>query len=322
VAQAVPADAEADAPEGMIASLREADGAAGEAVEAAWMASGPQCGAVLTRSVTLRQDLGPCPDIGLVLGADDITLDCDGHRILGAPGASIGVTADGPAGLHVKNCHIEGFGGSIVLRHTIGSYVEHNTLRSVDIIAGVGDTVRGNTLGPGSSEMSGDALRFTDNTIAGPQGLVLVFGNGVRVSGNDIEGSIELDGPAHRIDHNTLQGGDVLVEDTTGTRIEYNTLEDGAQGFSVLEASHNRFVRNEVEGSETFGFLIWGGSRENLLRDNEAHDNTTVGFELWEGSDGNVLQDNEACGNGEADLRDHAAGTVLLDNDFCVVDAP
>jgi parallel beta-helix repeat protein len=285
--------------------------------DVAAMSANPQCGAVLTRSVTLRADLGPCPDVGLVLGADDVTLDCDGYRIIGGVGG--GVKAEDRAGLHIRNCHVE---GSIELRDTIGAYVEHNTADAIDVVDGVGDTVRDNEVG--GAEMTGYGVRFVDNHMPGPDAVLLVFGTAGRVSGNDIHGTIELDGTAHRIDSNDLRGGYMLVEDTRGGRIEYNRLWDSVYGVSVLDASHNRFVGNEVEDSENFGFLFWGGggSSHNLLRDNEAEDNADVGFWLDYGSNGNVLVDNEACDNGVADLRDEAAGTVLLDNDFCVVEAP
>lgn len=287
-----------------------------------WASSPPSCGQVLTRSTKLRRDLGPCPDIGLVLGADDIRLDCDGHRIYGMSGASIGVKAEDRAGLHVEDCRIDGFGASIELRETLGSYIEDNHLESIDVIGGVGDTVRDNRIGPGSSEISGSAIRFVDNDMPGPDALLLVFGTAARVSGNDIEGSVELDGVAHRLDDNDIHGGYVLVEDVSGGRFEDNTLRDGFQGFSVLDASHNRFEDNSVEDSDEFGILLWGsaGSNHNLLRDNVADDNGTVGFWIDYGSNGNVLDDNNACDNDEADLRDDGAQTVLFDNDFCVID--
>jgi parallel beta-helix repeat protein len=287
-----------------------------------WSSSQPTCGQVLTRSTKLRRDLGPCPDIGLVLGADDITLDCDGHRIYGAAGANIGVKAQDRAGLHIEDCRIDGFGTSIELRETIGSYVEDNHVESVDAIDGVGDTVRDNDIGPGTSAITGHAGRFVDNEMAGPDSLLLVVGTGMRVSGNDIEGSVEFDGTAHRFDDNDVRGGGVLVDYTSGGRFDDNTLRDGFRGFAVLDSSHNRFEDNTVEDNEDYGFRLWGGvgSSRNLLRDNVADGNGILGFSIDYGSNGNVLDDNDACDNDEADLRDDGAQTVLFDNDFCVIE--
>src|SRR3954452_16738595 len=41
------------------------------------------CGSVLTRSTVLQTDLLDCPGNGLVIGADGITVDPNGHRISG-----------------------------------------------------------------------------------------------------------------------------------------------------------------------------------------------------------------------------------------------
>lgn len=43
------------------------------------------CGAVITQSTTLHQDVGPCPGLGLIVAADDITLDLNGYRVFGDP---------------------------------------------------------------------------------------------------------------------------------------------------------------------------------------------------------------------------------------------
>jgi hypothetical protein len=41
------------------------------------------CGDTITADATLDGDLVNCPNLGIVIGADDITLDLNGHRIDG-----------------------------------------------------------------------------------------------------------------------------------------------------------------------------------------------------------------------------------------------
>jgi hypothetical protein len=41
------------------------------------------CGATITADTRLSHDLRGCPNVGLVIGADDITLDLDGHTASG-----------------------------------------------------------------------------------------------------------------------------------------------------------------------------------------------------------------------------------------------
>ena len=36
------------------------------------------CGQTITQDTTLENDLGPCPNHGIVIGADGITIDLDG----------------------------------------------------------------------------------------------------------------------------------------------------------------------------------------------------------------------------------------------------
>ena len=43
----------------------------------------PNCGDTITADTTLDGDLVDCPNHGIVIGADDITLDLNGHRIDG-----------------------------------------------------------------------------------------------------------------------------------------------------------------------------------------------------------------------------------------------
>ena len=47
------------------------------------LANHVQCGDVITQGTTLDSDLIDCPGDGLVIGADNITLDLNGHTVDG-----------------------------------------------------------------------------------------------------------------------------------------------------------------------------------------------------------------------------------------------
>src|SRR3954447_26126039 len=58
------------------------------------------CGAVLTADTKLGSDLTDCPGDGLVIGADNIKLDLNGHTVdgddtPGAAGPDVGIRNDG-----------------------------------------------------------------------------------------------------------------------------------------------------------------------------------------------------------------------------------
>ena len=71
-------------PAGLIVLVGAFTGLAGPA-----LAHDPEvvtCGQTLTHSVKLARDLTNCPGNGLVIGANRITVDLNGHTVDGAPG--------------------------------------------------------------------------------------------------------------------------------------------------------------------------------------------------------------------------------------------
>src|SRR5436190_10678951 len=82
------------------------------------------CGDTITTDTTLHHDLVNCPNNGIVIGADNITLDLNGHRIDGdgTPAAGcdpatefcdIGVANEGHDGITVMNRSMRQFGGGV-----------------------------------------------------------------------------------------------------------------------------------------------------------------------------------------------------------------
>ena len=68
-----------------------------------------QCGDVLDRSQTMWYNL-ECPEDGLIIGADDIILDCNGFAIKGdGLGPDTGIFVQSFQNLKIKNCRVENF---------------------------------------------------------------------------------------------------------------------------------------------------------------------------------------------------------------------
>ena len=107
----------------------------------------------------------------VVIVADDVTLDCNGHSIFGV-GLNMGILLDERTRVTVKNCHVHGFVHGIFLSQAsnnilMGNTVNHNdfgfALASSAANQFVGNTANHNTFAgfaPGAS--SGNA--FTGNT--------------------------------------------------------------------------------------------------------------------------------------------------------------
>src|SRR3954452_19850350 len=79
-------------------------------------AAGPGCGAVVTKSTTLQRNLTNCPGDGLVIGADNLTLDLGGHTIDGpAVPATAGIRLAGHHGVTVQRGALKEFGNGVLL---------------------------------------------------------------------------------------------------------------------------------------------------------------------------------------------------------------
>src|SRR4051795_3012474 len=76
-------------------------------------ASALPCGTVVTTSITLTSDIGPCDFVdGLVVGASDITIDLNGHTIFGGGAfAEVGIDATGHNRVTIRNGTVTNLAG-------------------------------------------------------------------------------------------------------------------------------------------------------------------------------------------------------------------
>ncbi len=317
----------------------------------------PACGSVLTRSTRLSGDVGPCTGDGLTLGANDITLDCDGHTIRGTPPgfvpregplppsggtAGTGIVVEGRADVHIRNCRIEGFAGGISLNGSIGGTVERNRVQCT----------LGYPRGAGLFLQDAVGVRVERNDIRGCfAGIRVVDATVLDIVRNtiaDIDYGIQLDGDVQgvRVRENRVRHADLAIVTAgavIGNRFEENELSDGLIGVATSEdAVGNRYAHNFVHDMHIAGFALadsravfehnvvldnegrgfWAlpGTTRSHFEDNEVYDNGGEGFLFAIGADDNVLEENEACDNTPADAAQAGGiGNRLIDNDFCIV---
>ena len=90
------------------------------------LASHVSCGDTITADTTLDSDLVDCPNNGIVIGADDITLDLNGHTIDGdgkpLPACDpereicdVGVLNDGHDGVTVRDGSVREFDSGVLV---------------------------------------------------------------------------------------------------------------------------------------------------------------------------------------------------------------
>jgi large repetitive protein len=203
-------------------------------VVAGFLAFGPDqahashvgCGDTITRDTRLGNDLVNCPDNGIVIGADDITLDLNGHTVDGdgvlgcdefyACDFGVDNTA-GHGGVTIKDGSIRQFATAVVV---FGA--DHNRLRR---------------------------LSSSHNVLGG---MLLVESPGARIEQN----SISANGLT------TDQAG-LIVFGSSAVRIERNSVSDnGDIGMFLQGVDDSRVERNWVSGNPEAGVILDGNRNE------------------------------------------------------------
>jgi M6 family metalloprotease-like protein len=230
--------------------------------------SGGACGEVITADTKLNHDLD-CSGDGLVIGADNITLDLNGHTIDGA-GTGDGVdNGAGHDGVAVRNGSIKEFNRGVFLDGASGNRLEGLT---------VSDNFIGISLrAPGNNRLDRNVVSGSGSD-SDSDGIQLVGSSSNQLVGNKVS--------EHFIGISILSGANNTLEDNTASD---NRLE----GISVdtrTQLVDNKALRNRFSG------IVLDGD-QNRLEDNEASDNGFNGIEVNSFSDRNRLEGNEASGN-------------------------
>jgi parallel beta-helix repeat protein len=269
----------------------------------------PKCGDRITTDTTLHHNLVNCPNNGLKIGADNVTLDLNYHRIDGdgTPAAGcdpdtefcdVGVLNRGHDGVTVVHGSVRQFNVGVW-----GLRVSHNRLLGISSsgneCCGLG-FFRGTRSLVRNSSGSGSVLRD------GGVGMFLIASHHVRVLHNSFR-------------HNGDQG--IFVADATNNLIKGNrtSRNEGLGGITLERSDRNRVRRNRSVRDGEIGIYLAPGSRNVIARNRVSHPSrgrAGVGIEV-DGGDHNVfarnsIRDTEgnAIGVGFAP----AVGTVVRGN--------
>jgi parallel beta-helix repeat protein len=290
-------------------------------------ASHVSCGETITADTTLDSDLVDCPNNGLVIDADDITLDLNGHTIDGDGTefadcakdefCDVGVLNRGHDGVTVRHGSVREF-----LVGVWGLRVSHNRLLGISSsgnqCCGLG-FFRGTRLLVRNS--SGD--RSVDT-----MGLFLIASHHVRVIHNSFrhngdQGIFALDSTHNLIkenlfSHNEFYG--IVLERADRNQVTGNrSVRDGEVGFYVAPGNRNVIAGNRVSHSRGRAIEIDGGDHNviarNSLRDTEG-DAILVGCPPCGGLVGTIVRRNHIRGAGEdgVHIGDKAKQTRLRRN--------
>lgn len=273
------------------------------------------CGSVITQSTTLTADIGPCSSGGLVIRADNITLDLGGFAIRGLPnkgGDGVGVRIRNRSGVTVRNGRITDFVAGVVIENGSGNLVK-NLLVKDNISKGAGDFGDGIAI----SSSSGNTIRENNVIHNGPFDGIGLFGPssnntivGNVVGENDVpftgEDGVRIEGPGatnnvvrgNTVTGSTLDGIAVFSDQATGNLNTGNMIVENtvtANGFGFLGARPGDGIRTFLRANNT------------VIRNNQVHDNAGNGILIGSGSLNNEIVRNVATGN----ARQAPAGTAF-----------
>jgi parallel beta-helix repeat protein len=252
------------------------------------------CGQTITQNTVLDADVGPCPvggGNGIIVGADNITLDLNGHRVLGTPSAlndGAGIYVFRRTGVTVKNGTVQDFDCGVAIEGGSGNTV--TSIRAQDNIGSVGVT----RCGEGVAVLSSPNNRIIGNQLVhnGPFGGVGVY---TRVDGEHSRSTsgVSRDNliDANQVVDNNLPRG-ATINDSDGIRIET---------MSVF----NTISNNSVSGSGLDGISIFSFAPDNTIRSNSVQNNGFLnpaarrgdGIRVFGGSDRTTVQGNRISGN-------------------------
>lgn len=317
-----------------VTSLTLAAWAVPVAAEAAPASTVVTCGQTLTSSTRLANGLVGCSGDGLVIGADNITVDLAGHSISGVNAAgSEGIADDGHRRVRIQNGTIANFFlNGVGLRGAPRSAVSNLTIRKIGAGGGENDASAG-VLVKNSPNTSVTASTVTNDVSAfQSDGVDVLFSAGTTVSGNRIannawNGVFVLDSTRTRVIGNTLDGNQnqgievnfgsdgtllagnhagnnvsngLVVGSVSGARIEGNALTgNGESGLFMFDLLNSQVIANRAGGNGVGIDLEGGqnGSTGNRIANNDTSRNAEVGLVVGGGANDNVIVANVSNAN-------------------------
>ena len=289
------------------------------------------CGATITQSVNLTQDLGPCPGNGLVITASNITVDLAGHRIFGTADASdnrVGVELTGVTGVTVTGSattttvmgNVDGFASGVGIDGGSG-----NTITQLDVHDNAGPASTSANRGDGIviGSLNASANNVISNDVVSHNGVfdgIGVFsaastGNQIlnsQITNNNIPFSTTLSG---MLDDGVNLG--FGLEGSNDTTISGNTISgSGLNGIDACSAAGNTsclsvgnvITGNLVQANGTHGVPSNGinitaanassatfVASDDTVSNNRVLDNLGIG--IWVQSPYTIITNNVATGN-------------------------
>ena len=266
------------------------------------------CGDTITTDTTLHKDLVNCPHDGIVIGADGITLDLNGHLIDGddvsSPECECAVVNEGHDRVTVRHGSVRGFDGGVSMRGN------HNRLLGISALGN-------HFFGLGLFHSAGGLVRNSSGsgsvTPEGGTGIYLIASHNARILDNSFKrngdrGIGVIDSNHNLIKRNLVSRNHlgILLNRSDRNRVRRNrSVRDGEIGIYVAPGGRNAITRNRVTHPEGVGIEVDGGNQNVIARNSvraTGDDAISLGFAPVVGS---VVRRNHLRGAGEDGVHVH-----------------
>jgi len=234
----------------------------------------PACGSTISDNVTFDADLD-CSGVGgngLEIGADNITLDCNGFTITGDGSSGYGINVSGYSGIKIQNCTITSFGNGIFFAFSSHNNLTNNTINDnaaygIWMQNSTSNIINGNTINNNGQDgiffyylSNNNNLTnntFNGNTVHGVNANVAVNSILVNNTANGNQHGIQIGGGQsntlinNTADSNTDSGIWVsasLYVTMTGNNMSNNHYNFYIEFTSTEQIIHNIDTTNLVDG--------------------------------------------------------------------------
>jgi parallel beta-helix repeat protein len=316
-------------------------------------ASQVSCGETITADTTLQQDLVNCPNHGIVIGADGITLDLNGHLVDGdgTPAADcdqrkepcdFGLFNDGHDGVTVRNGSVREFAAGVLFgtatgrarnNRVLGVSAIRNQFTGIGIFSQVRGLVRNSSgdasLGRDGMGLSlGDSHRvrilnnsFRHNAHVGMETFesdrYLIKGN--LFSRNDEE-AILMGGRDNQVRRNRLvRNGSGMSLGGRGNVVAHNRIVGGNDGIRVEKGRGTLVTDNLIVDTRRWGITLgihdpFIGGADNLVRGNIVRRSRVDGIVVVKKDRHSALVRNVVTGSGDDGFDINSRTTTLTGN--------
>jgi large repetitive protein len=263
------------------------------------------CGVTITADTRLGADLVNCPNNGIVIGADDITLDLNGHTVAGDgspfPSCPEGVSCDigidntaGHTGVTIRSGSVRGFDVAVFV---LGG--RENRLSRLS-------SAHNTSLGLAIGNSSDSRVDHNSSAADGVVGLLMFDSHDVRIDHNRISGTtgyaVPIFGSSHiRTEQNRLSDNQhgFLLDCCDGNIFRGNRSDSGG-AIEIANAQNNRVEENVLRNNGDS--IILGNTKNTRVSDNRITGTGSVPSEaggfgiLLDGGDHNLVQRNMLTG--------------------------